>query len=97
MQKSIIGLSLAIGLVSLGLGQTAFAGQFTTTRTGPNGNSAVTNRNYSGTGTQTTTRTGPKGNSAVTTINRTYSNGTLNTTRTGPNGKAVNTNRSVYK
>jgi hypothetical protein len=97
MQKSIIGLSLSIGLVILGLGQTAFAGQQTTTRTGPNGNSAVTNRNYSGNGTQTTTRTGPNGNSAVTNINRTYSNGQLNTTRTGPNGNTLNTNRSFHK
>jgi hypothetical protein len=97
MRKSIIGLSISIGLAILGLGQTAFAGQFNTIRTGPNGNSAVTNRNYSGNGTQTTTRTGPKGNSAVTKINRTYSNGQLNTNRTGPNGNTVTTNRFFHK
>ncbi len=97
MQKSIVGLSISIGLVILGLGQTAFAGQFTTTRTGPNSNSAITNRNYSGNGTQTTTRTGPNGNSAVTKINRTYSDGQLNTTRTGPKGNTATTNRSFHK
>jgi hypothetical protein len=96
MQKSIISLSISIGLVILGFAQTAFAGQLTTIRTGSHGNSAVTNRTYGG-GSQTTTRTGPKGNSAVTNINRSYGNGSLNTTRTGTKGNTGTTTRSVYK
>ncbi len=96
MQKSILSLSITLGLVILGFDQTAFAGQATTTRTGPNGNSASTNRTYGG-GSQTTTRTGPNGNSAVTNINRSYSNGSLTTTRTGPKGNTGTTTRSVTK
>ncbi|PSB56774.1 hypothetical protein [Chamaesiphon polymorphus] len=65
MYKSTIALSISLGLVILGFCQTTLAGSQTTTRTGPNGNSAVTNRTY-GNGSQTTTRTGPNGNSAVT-------------------------------
>ncbi|WP_373539427.1 hypothetical protein [Chamaesiphon sp.] len=91
MQKSIFNLSLVIGLVTLGFTPTAFAGQ-TTTRTGSQGNSQVTNRGYSN-GTQTTTRTGPQGKTQVT--NRGYGNGTQTTTRTGPQGKTQTTNRSV--
>jgi uncharacterized protein (UPF0333 family) len=91
MQKSILSLSISIGLLVIGFSQTAFAQQ-TTTRTGPNGNSQVTNRTY-GNGQQTTTRTGPKGNSQVT--NRTYGNGQQTTTRTGPKGNSQVTNRSI--
>jgi hypothetical protein len=65
MQKSIFNLALAIGFATLGFTQTAFAGQQTTTRTGPYGNSQVTNRTY-GNGQQTTTRTGPKGRTQTT-------------------------------
>jgi hypothetical protein len=96
MQKSILSLSISIGLVIVGFGQTTFAGQETTTRTGPNGNSAVTNRTYGG-GSQTTTRTGPNGNSAVSNINRSYGNGSQTTTRTGPNGNTGTTTRSFNK
>ena len=64
MQKSILNLTLAIGLV-IGFAQTAFAGELTTTRTGPNGNSQVTKRTYNN-GQLTTTRNGPNGNSQVT-------------------------------
>ncbi len=65
MQKSIFGLSLAIGLTVLSLGQTAFAEQVTT-RTGPYGNTQTTTRS-AGNGQETTTRTGPKGNTQTTT------------------------------
>jgi hypothetical protein len=94
MQKSILNLTLAIGLLTLGFTQTAFAGQQNTTRTGPKGNSQVTNRSY-GNGQQNTTRTGPKGNSQVT--NRSYGNGQQNTTRTGPKGNSQVTNRSLSR
>lgn len=69
MQKSIVNVSLVIGLLTLGFGQAALAGQQTTTRT-INGKSQVTNRTYGG-GKQTTTRTGPYGNTQTT--NRTVS------------------------
>jgi uncharacterized protein (UPF0333 family) len=92
MRKSILNLSLALGFVVLGFGQAAFAGQQTTTRTGPNGNSQVTNRTY-GNGQQTTTRTGPNGKAQVT--NRTYGNGQQTTTRTGPNGNVQTTKRTI--
>jgi hypothetical protein len=93
MQKSILSLSISIGLLVVGFSQTAFAQQ-TTTRTGPNGNSQVTNRTYNGNGQQTTTRTGPNGNTGVT--NRTFTGtGQQTTTRTGPKGKTQTTNRSV--
>ncbi len=92
MQKSILNLTLSIGLLTLGFAQTAFAGQLTTTRTGPLGNTLTTNRSY-GNGQQTTTRTGPLGNTQTT--NRRYSNGQLNTTRTGPLGNTLKTNRSI--
>jgi hypothetical protein len=65
MKNSILNLTLAIGLLTLGFVQTAFAGEQTTTRTGPNGNTQTTNRTY-GNGQQNTTRTGLKGNSQVT-------------------------------
>ena len=64
MQKSILCLSLSLGLSLLGLNSTAFAQQ-TTTRTGPNGNTQTTNRTW-GNGQQSTTRTGPNGNSQTT-------------------------------
>jgi hypothetical protein len=64
MQKSIVRFTLIIGLAALGFSQSAFAGQ-KTTRTGPKGNSQVTNRSY-GNGQQTTTRTGPKGKTQTT-------------------------------
>ena len=66
MRKSIFSLSFALGLAFLGFSQAAFAGEQTTTRTGPNGNSATTTRTW-GNGQQTTTRTGPNGNSTTTT------------------------------
>lgn len=65
MQKSIVSFTLIVGLAALGFSQAAFAGQ-TTIRTGPKGNSEVTNRSY-GNGQQTTTRTGPKGKTQTTT------------------------------
>ncbi len=70
MRQSILNLSLALGFIVIGFGQAAFAGQQTTTRTGPNGKPQVTNRTY-GNGQQTTTRTGPNGN--VQTTKRTIS------------------------
>jgi hypothetical protein len=94
MIKSILGLSLVLGLASLSLGSAAFAGQQTTTRTGPNGNAQTTNRTY-GNGQQKTTRTGPNGN--VQTTNRTYGNGQQTTTRTGPNGNVQTTNRTFQR
>jgi hypothetical protein len=94
MQKSILNLTLSIGLLTLGFTQTAFAGQLNTTRTGPNGNTITTNRSY-GNGQLNTTRTGPNGN--TTTTNRRYSNGQQTTTRTGPNGNSQVTNRSIYR
>jgi hypothetical protein len=94
MQKSILTFSLALSLACLGFGQTAIAGQQTTTRTGPNGNSQVTNRTF-GNGQQTTTRTGPNDNSQVT--NRTISNGQQTTIRTGPNGNSQVTTRTFAK
>lgn len=92
MQKSILNLTLSIGLLTLGFAQTAFAGQQTTTRTGPNENTLTTNRSYRN-GQQTTTRTGPNGNTQTT--KRSYNNGQLNTTRTGPLGNTLKTNRSI--
>jgi hypothetical protein len=94
MKNSILNLTLAIGLLTLGFTQTAFAGQQNTTRTGPKGNTQTTNRSY-GNGQQNTTRTGPKGNTQTT--NRSYGNGQQNTTRTGPKGNTQTTNRSVNK
>jgi hypothetical protein len=94
MQKSILNLTLSIGLLTLGFAQTAFAGEQTTTRTGPNGNSQTTTRSVEP-GQQNTTRTGPKGNTQTT--NRSYGNGQQNTTRTGPKGNTQTTNRSVNK
>ena len=94
MRKSILSLSIALGLACFGFSQAAFAGQQTTTRTGPNGRSQVTNRTY-GNGQQTTTRTGPNGNSQVT--NRTYGNGQQTTTRTGPRGNTGTTTRTFGK
>jgi hypothetical protein len=94
MSKSIVKLTLVLGFIACGFTQTAFAGQQTTTRTGPKGNSQVTNRAY-GNGAQTTTRTGPKGNSQVT--NRTYGNGAQTTTRTGPQGNSQVTNRTFSR
>jgi hypothetical protein len=91
MPKSIISFTLIVGLAALGFSQAAFAGQ-KTTRTGPKGNSEVTNRSY-GNGQQNTTRTSPKGNSEAT--NRSYGNGQETTIRTGPKGKTQTTNRSV--
>ena len=44
MRKSIFSLSFALGLAFLGFSQAAFAGEQTTTRTGPNGNSTTTTR-----------------------------------------------------
>jgi hypothetical protein len=44
MRKSILSFSFAIGLVFLEFSQAALAGQQTTTRTGPNGNSQTTTR-----------------------------------------------------
>ena len=44
MRKSIFSLSFALGLAFLGFSQAAFAGEKTTTRTGPNGNSTTTTR-----------------------------------------------------
>lgn len=93
MRKSIFSLSLTIGLVFLGFNQAALAGQ-QTTRTGPNGNSQVTNRS-AGNGQQTTSRTGPNGNSQVT--NRNAGNGQQTTTRTEPNGNSQVTNRTYNK
>jgi hypothetical protein len=92
MRKTIISLSI-LGFTVLGLGQAAFAGQQTTTRTGPNGNTQTTNRTY-GNGQQTTTRTGSNGNTQTT--KRTYGNGQQTTTRTGPNGKTQTTNRTFH-
>ena len=69
MQKSILSFSCAIGLAILGFSQPTLAGQQTTTRTGPDGNSQVTTRTFED-GQQTTTRTGPDGNSQVTTRTR---------------------------
>ncbi|AFY94175.1 hypothetical protein [Chamaesiphon minutus] len=95
MQKSILNLSISIALLIIGCSQAAFAQQ-TTIRTGPYGNSSVTNRSYNGNGKQTTTRTGPYGNSSVT--NRTFTGaGKQTTTRTGPYGKTGTTTRSVGK
>jgi hypothetical protein len=94
MQKSILNLTLAIGLLTLGFTETALADRLTTTRTGPNGNTLTTNRSYDN-GQLTTTRTGPNGNTLTT--NRRYGNGQLTTTRTGPNGNKQVTNRSIYR
>ena len=91
MQKSIISLSLVLGLTVLSFGQSAFAGQ-KTIRTGPKGNTETTNRS-AGNGQQTTTRTGTNGNTQTT--NRSAGNGQQTTTRTGTNGKTQTTNRSV--
>jgi hypothetical protein len=93
MRKTIFSLSI-VGLAVLGLGQAAFAGQQTTTRTGPYGNTQTTNRTY-GNGQQTTTRTGPYGNTQTT--NRTYGNGQQTTTRTGPYGNTQTTNRTFHR
>jgi hypothetical protein len=93
MRKTIFSLSI-VGLVVLSLGQVAFAGQQTTTRTGPNGNTQTTNRLF-GNGQQTTTRTGPNGNTQTT--NRTYGNGQQTTIRTGPNGNVQTTNRTFRR
>jgi hypothetical protein len=92
MRKLVLSLSFAMGLAILGWSQGAVAGQQTTTRTGPNGNSQVTTR-IAGNGQQTTTRTGPNGNSQVTT--RTAGNGQQTTTRTGPNGNSQVTTRTA--
>jgi hypothetical protein len=94
MSKSILSLSVALGLTLLGFNQAAFAGQQTTTRTGPNGKTQITNRTY-GNGQQTTTRTGPYGNTQTT--NRTYGNGQQTTTRTGPYGNTQTTHRSFHR
>ena len=67
MQKSIVSFSCAIGLAIVGFSQPTLAGQRTTTRTGPYGNSSVTTRTY-GHGQKTTTRTGSYGNSSVISI-----------------------------
>jgi hypothetical protein len=91
MQKSILSLSLAIGLTIISLSSTAIAGQ-TTNRTGPKGNTQTTNRSV-GNGSQTATRTGPKGNTQTT--NRSVGNGSQTTTRTGPNGNTQTTDRSI--
>lgn len=64
MKKLTLGLSLFLGLMSIGISQASFAGQ-TTTRTGPNGNTQTTNRT-AGNGQQTTTRTGPNGKTQQT-------------------------------
>jgi hypothetical protein len=90
MQKSILNLTLSIGLLTLGFTQTAFAGQQTTTHTGPNGNTITTKRSYDD-GQQTTTHTGPNGNTI--TIDRRYDNGKLKTTLTGPNGNTIKIDR----
>jgi hypothetical protein len=86
MKNSILNLTLAIGLLTLGFTQTAFASEQTTTRTGPNGNSQTTTRSAVP-GEQTTTRTGPNGNSQTTT--RSAVPGEQTTTRTGPNGNSL--------
>jgi hypothetical protein len=69
MRQSILGVSLALGLVLSTLSSAAFAGQ-QTVRTGPRGNSQVTTRTGGG-GQQQTVRTGPRGNSQTTTRTRT--------------------------
>ena len=65
MRKSIFSLSFALGLAFLGFSQAAFAGEQTTTRTDPYGNSVNTIRT-GGNGQLNTTRTGPYGNSVNT-------------------------------
>jgi hypothetical protein len=94
MKNSIFNLTLAIGLLTLGFTQIAFACEQTTTRTGPNGNSQTTTRSVEP-GQQTTTRTGSNGNSQTTT--RSAVPGEQTTTRTGPNGNSQTTTRSVNK
>jgi hypothetical protein len=72
----------------------AFAGEQTTTRTGPYGNQQTTQRTWSS-GQQTTTRTGPYGNQQTT--DRTWGNGQQTTTRTGPYGNQQTTTRSLER
>ena len=92
MRKSIVSLSLGLGLVFLGLSQAAVAGGRTVERTGSEGNSRIIERTWDN-GEQTIERTGPEGNSRTTT--RTAEDGELNTTRTGPQGNSRTTTRSV--
>jgi hypothetical protein len=66
MQKSIFAALLPIAVVVFGFNSSAFAGQQTTTRTGPNGRQQVTTRTV-GNGQQTTIRTGSNGRQQTTT------------------------------
>jgi hypothetical protein len=90
MRQSILGISLACGLLVSSFSGVAFAGQ-QTVRTGPRGNSQSTTRAVTG-NQQQTVRTGPGGNSQTTT--RTWGNNQQQTVRTGPGGNSQTTTRT---
>ncbi len=94
MKNSALSLSIALSLAVLSLGKPAFAGEQTTVRTGPNGNTQTTQRVY-GDGQQTVTRTSSNGNTQTT--ERVYSDGQQTVTRTSPNGNTQTTTRTRFR
>jgi hypothetical protein len=91
MRRTILGLSLACGLVLANMAGAAFAGQ-QTVRTGPRGNTQTTTRSVVG-NQQQTVRTGPAGNTQTTT--RSVVGNQQQTVRTGPRGNTQTTTRTV--